>query len=187
MFRPFRNRRNFRAFLSSEQLQIAMKANQLYSNGQAAEAAPLFARLAQDLEDSHHPRRAANLHTQAAHAFVDSHNESSGLEQSRRALALFIQYQMVERTPRFYGNITQKMSRLGMKDAAESLQKEFGGLAGPMSTTRTLSRIERYGSLPPDCTQCGAPLRSDEVDWIDDQTVECAYCGGLIKTSDIQS
>ena len=108
MFRPYRNRQNWRLNFTPEQIEIALKANQLLSAGKPNEAAPLFASLAKDMEDSHHPRRAANLHAQAAHAFTDSQNEPSALIQARKALSLFIQYQMVERTPRFYANITRK-------------------------------------------------------------------------------
>lgn len=183
MFRPYRNRQNWRLNFSPEQIETALKANQLLSAGKPNEAAPLFARLAKDMEDSHHPRRAANLHAQAAHAFTDSQNEPSALIQARKALSLFIQYQMVERTPRFYANITRKMSHRGMINAAETLQKEYGGLVGPLPTAIPPAPLEHRGTLPPACTQCGAPLRSDEIDWVDDQTVECGYCGALIKTT----
>jgi hypothetical protein len=182
MFRPFRNRPNWRVIFSPEQLETAMKANRLLSSGHAGDAAPLFATLAQEMENSRHPRRAANLHAQAAHAYADSQNEQFALAQARGALTLFIQYQMVERTPRFYANITRKMSQNGMSSAAEALQKEFGGMVGPIPTRPIAAQAGRRGNLPPACTQCGAPLRSDEIDWVDDQTVECGYCGALIKT-----
>lgn len=182
MFRPYRNRQNWRAVLSPAQLEIALKANQLLSRGKFEEAAPLFANLAQDLENTQHPRRAANLHAQAAHAYADAQNEASSLAQARKALALFIQYQMLERTPRFYANITRKLVQRGMPGAAEALHKEYGTVVSPLLVTQPLEASGRRGSLPPTCTQCGAPLRSDEIDWVDDQTVECGYCGALIKT-----
>jgi len=123
------------------------------------------------MQESRHPRRAANLHAQAAHLYAESQNEPAALLQARRALSLFIQYQMVERTPRFYANITRKMSQRGMINAAETLQKEFGGVVGPLPSEVQPSAVGRRGTLPPVCTQCGAPLRSDEIDWVDDQTV----------------
>ncbi len=182
MYRPFRNRQNWRVIFSPDQLETAMKANRLLSSGHAADAAPLFAKLAQEMEKSNHPRRAANLHAQAAHAYADCQNEQSALAEARGALSLFIQYQMVERISRFYANITRKMSQKGMSMAAETLHKEFGGLVGPIPASFAPPRGKGNGTLPPTCTQCGAPLRSDEIDWVDDQTVECGYCGALIKT-----
>ena len=52
---------------------------------------PLFANLATEMETILHPRRAANLHAQAAHAYADSQNEQAALNQARLALNLFIQ------------------------------------------------------------------------------------------------
>lgn len=79
MFRPYRNRQNWRLNFSPEQIQTALKANQFLSAGKFNEAAPLFARLAKDMQDNHHPRLAANLHAQAAHAYADSQDEQAAL------------------------------------------------------------------------------------------------------------
>ena len=35
--------------------------------------------------------------------------------------------------------------------------------------------------LPARCGQCGALIRTDEIEWIDAQTAECAYCGSPIR------
>jgi hypothetical protein len=183
MFRPYRNRQNWQMNLSPGQLATAMKANRFMNAGKTGEAAPLFANLAHEMEIAPHPRRAANLHAQAAHAFAGSGNESNALAQAKSALSLFIQYQMTERTSRFYTNITRKLSQRGMVNAALTLQKDFAGLAGPIPNNLSSAQRQPQGNLPPACTQCGAPLRSDEIDWVDDRTVECGYCGALIKTT----
>ena len=31
------------------------------------------------------------------------------------------------------------------------------------------------------CPSCGASLRPDEVEWLDDVTAECAYCGSPVR------
>jgi hypothetical protein len=36
-------------------------------------------------------------------------------------------------------------------------------------------------SLPTHCPACGAGVRPDEVEWLDDVTAECAYCGSPIR------
>jgi len=101
---------------------------------------------------------------------------------NRLALNLFIQYQVVERTPRFFANITRKMRNRGMAPAAEALQKEFGDRVGPLPAGGPPARQPQRGHLPPACPQCGAPLRSDEVEWIDARSVECVYCGSVVRT-----
>jgi hypothetical protein len=35
--------------------------------------------------------------------------------------------------------------------------------------------------LPAECRACLGPVRSDEVEWIDDSSATCAYCGSTLK------
>ena len=167
--------------LSPSQLQAMNQANQLVASGQPILAAPIFAQLAGAMETGNHPRRAANLHAQAAHAYADGQDEQDALAQARRALSLFIQYQMAQRTPVFYANITRKFTNKGMKDAAEALAKEFGPLVGSMPVPAPVAA--RRGSLPTNCPKCGAPLHASEATWVDANTAECAYCGASIRAA----
>jgi hypothetical protein len=181
MFRRFRNPGQNPAPLGPAQLKAMNQANQLVASGQPILAAPIFAQLASNMETSNHPRRAANLHAQAAHAFADGQDEQDALVQARRALSLFIQYQMVNRTPVFYANITRKFTNKGMKNSAEALAKEFGPVVGgmPMPAPAATPR----GNLPTNCPKCGAPLHASEATWVDANTAECAYCGISIRVT----
>ncbi len=162
------------------QLESLAKANQLVASGHPGQAAPLFATIAIEMETTAHPRRAANLHAQAAHAYADSQNEQAALDQARRALGLFIQSGMVNRIPVFYANITRKFDNKGMKSAADTLKGEFGSRIGPIPQNPTPD-LSHKGSLPTNCTKCGAPIHQNDANWVDDQTIECDYCGSLIR------
>jgi hypothetical protein len=35
--------------------------------------------------------------------------------------------------------------------------------------------------LPTHCPSCGAALRPDEIEWLDESTAECAYCGSPVR------
>ena len=181
MFRRFRNPGMNATSLSPAQLQTMNQANQLVASGSPLLAAPLFAQLASSMQASNHPRRAANLHAQAAHAYADGKDEQDALAQARRALSLFIQYQMVQRTPVFYANITLKLTNKGMKNAAEALAIEFGPLVGGMPAPAPVAAAR--GNLPTSCPKCGAPLHASEATWIDATTAECAYCGASIRAT----
>jgi len=181
MFRRFRNPAMNATPLSPAQLQTINQANQLVASGQPILAAPLFAQLASGMQASNHPRRAANLHAQAAHAYADGKDEQDALAQARRAMSLFIQYQMVQRTPVFYANITRKLTNQGMKNAAEAMAKEFGPVVAGMPASAPAAAAR--GSLPTSCPKCGAPLHASEATWIDANTAECAYCGVSIRAT----
>ena len=40
---------------------------------------------------------------------------------------------------------------------------------------------EKRASLPTHCPDCGAPVRTDEVEWIDTETAECVFCGSPVR------
>lgn len=179
MFRRFRNQAQQANLLNPDQLQALNRANQLVAGGQPEQAAPLFAGLASAMETTNHPRRAANLHAQAAHAYADSQQEQNALTQARAALTLFLQYQMVQRSPVFYTNITRKLSAHGMKNAAATLAQEFGNRVGAMPAP--VPPPPSRGQLPTNCPQCGGPIHASAANWIDATTAECEYCGALIR------
>jgi hypothetical protein len=37
--------------------------------------------------------------------------------------------------------------------------------------------------LPTHCPSCGAAVRPDEVEWLDEVTAECAYCGSPVRAN----
>jgi len=39
------------------------------------------------------------------------------------------------------------------------------------------------GRLPAQCPACAAPLRSDEVEWVEDDRAMCTYCGSMVLVS----
>jgi len=178
----FRRRINRGVQLGPAQIQILSQANRLIAAGHPGEAAQLFADLAQQMEASSHPRRAANLHAQAAHAYADSQDESGALGHARRALTLFLQYQMVERAPRFYANIERKLRAMNMAQAADALQSEFGQKVGSSPQPAIQPQAPGQQRLPSNCPQCGAPVRGDEIEWINQYSAECIYCGSVIQT-----
>ncbi len=185
MFRPFRQRRAMRRMGQAMQgafLESLNEANQLMAGGQYQQAAQHYLRLAQTAEQTGHPRQAANLHAQAARAEAFSHNGPAALTQGRLALSAFGQLGMLPRQASFLANFTNLLHKQGLDAEAESLQKEFGGPAPQGQANAQAPAAGQHGRLPPTCPQCGAPARSDEVDWIDAASAECAYCGAVIQT-----
>ncbi len=177
----FRRRRMMQAMpLTAPQLEQMVQANQLLAQGKKLEAGAIFAGVADELKDSNHPRRAANVYTRAAHAYADGNDASNALACSRQALSLFIQNKMARRAAMFYTNITRKMSAHGMKEAEVALRGEFADkVAG--QTFEPRQAPHPHGTLPTDCPKCGAPVHGDDVNWVDEHTVECEYCGALIR------
>jgi hypothetical protein len=182
--------------LNPQQLATLQQANQLMTAGDAAQAAPLFAQLAAQMEASQHPRRAANLHARAAHAFADNQQGQMALGQARGALNLFLAHGMLVRAPTFFSNITRKLNNHNMQNAASALHQEYGPRLhnGPMQRRRMRRQgggddaeeaaapaAPAHGMLPTSCPKCGAPVHGAEANWIDNNTAECDYCGALLR------
>ena len=181
--RPMRPWR--RALMQTNPLlaQAVMRANRLMANGKPGQAAQIYERLAQEAEQRGLAKPAANAHAQAAHAYTAAKNEQAALTHARTALNQFLQLNLLERAPRFLTNITQRMRDNGLAAAADALQKEFSDKVKALGAQSNAASSQR-GRLPSKCPHCAAPARTDEVDWIDANSAECIYCGGVIQTQE---
>jgi hypothetical protein len=167
------------ALQPSEQRRLE-EANFYLENNKPAQAAPIFAKLAEVLESAKQPKRAANLHSQAAIAFARSRNEAA-LLQARAALSLLLQYKLDSQAAAFYKDLMHEFTKRGMKTAAEALSKEFGDrIPQPIALD---SRAAQLNRLPSNCPNCGASLRQSEVKWTDANIIECGFCGTPIRPS----
>ena len=182
MFQFSRNRQGH-PLLNQGQLEILSRANRQVTSKKPGEAGKLFAQLAQEMEATDHPRRAANFHALAAHSFADSQDEKRALVHAQNALTLFIEYLMTARMIRFFTNITNKMSSYNMTDAVKTLQDEFGQKISAAPAPALKPEPPKSARLPAACPKCGAPVHSTEVNWIDDQRAECIYCGSVLQTT----
>lgn len=126
MFRRPRMRFAAAKALGPVEMAQLQNANHLMASGQTEKAAPIFLKLARELQATQHPRKAANLHVQASHAFTDAKEETLALQQAQIALRFFVRLQMLPRAPQFYRNIRSKMNQNSMSDSATELEKEFG-------------------------------------------------------------
>jgi hypothetical protein len=156
------------------------RARRFLQIGRFGKAAALLAELANQVETAGRPKAAAELHARAAYCYIEAGIASAALAESEFALVSFQQAGLAERFARFYGNIARKMQAHGMQDGAGALRARFGAetslnLPGPQAVTQGKPLI-----LPAACPQCGAPARSDEIEWIDARSAECAYCGAII-------
>jgi hypothetical protein len=180
MFRRARMRFATAQALGPVEMAQLQNANRLMAAGQPEKAALIFLQLARELQASQHPRKAANLHAQASHAFTDAKEEAQALQQAQMALRFFMRLQMLSRAAQFYGNIRNKMNQNGMSASATELEKEFGNALAKISSRPLGGPEQGPRHLPTSCPKCGAPLRADEVEWVDAMTASCSFCGSVV-------
>lgn len=70
----------------------------------------------------------------------------------------------------------------GNKDSMPLTRRGFG-LFGPMARIDNTPREKSYIHEPPSfCSDCGASLSSEEIEWVGPLTVKCPYCGATHRT-----
>ncbi len=156
-------------------LRRLQRANRLLASGRPAEAAPLFAELAQAAETAGRMPRAAQLHAQAARAWFEAGSPQAGMEHLRRALHLAERLPHGEAALRIARRAIPRLQELGYTQQAAEVEAFLrrahpAPRAAPAETVRAIT-----------CPQCGASLQADERLRVDARTVECAYCGSLLS------
>ncbi|MBC7227821.1 MAG: zinc ribbon domain-containing protein [Thermoflexales bacterium] len=156
-----------------------LQANRLLASGDYPAAAEALEQLAQGAERRGLPQ-AAPLYLQAGHARILAGDTPTGMGSLRRGLALFVYTGRLQRAHRAGERIVAELRARGLTAEAEEMATYLWSLlpagspaAGPEPSRRT--------RLPTHCPACGAPLRPDETDWLDEVTAECPYCGSPVR------
>jgi hypothetical protein len=129
--------------------------------------------------------KAGDLYLEAARCYLQLDDIDRAEDHGLKALQLFIQARRPGKVRRLVPRMMAVLRRKGYHDEAEELRQEVEALLGapPEGAIPQAERAVRRGSLPAKCPSCGGPVRSDEVNWIDSSSAECAYCGGIVKTT----
>ena len=174
------------SLLGAALLGILGDAHRLFESGQPAEAAPLFARLAQEAEAQGRARLAANLHLQAARSLMAVGRGPEALAHASAGLNIFIRLGMIPRARRAYRTFTRELLDRGMAAEASQLEHDLQAQTGPLEVGDMEDAGAQptwpRGRLPARCPHCGGAVRSDEVEWIDEHSAECDYCGSVVHT-----
>jgi hypothetical protein len=159
---------------------LLRRANQMMSAGDYAGAASALEQLGRAAEARGGPR-APFFHIQAGRAQVMAGQAGLAVESLERGLGLFATRGQFGKVNNFALRILAELSQRGLANEAKliadyvkTLMPDFqAGAAAPGQAKRPL--------LPTNCPGCGAPVHPDEVDWVDEVTAECAFCGTPVR------
>ena len=155
------------------------RANQLLSSEDYGEAAILFEQLARAAEARGGPR-APFFYIQAGRTRVMAGSAAAGLENLENGLGLLVIRGHQPRATKVGMRLVAELKARGLGRQAdqltEYLEQLIPGFGQSMAATGRAS-AQPHSALPTHCQGCGAPLRPDEVEWVDESTASCAYCG----------
>jgi hypothetical protein len=159
---------------------ILQEANLAFDKGEYGRAAELFEQIAQSADARGGPR-ASLFHLQAGRCRILAGQTSLGMPSLKRGLDLLAQRRQYQRLQNAGERVMGELQERGLeKEAAEIKALLSAGLPST-PVTEQQSTSTRRPVLHTHCPQCGAAMRPDEVEWLDDVTAECAYCGSPVR------
>lgn len=166
-------RRNRRKAFARNIPPVLQEANMAFEKGEYGRAAELFERIAR-AADARGGARAPLFHLQAGRARVYAGQSDLGMSSLKRGLELLANHRQYSRLHQAGTKAVTELEKRGLENEAAEI-KNF--LAAILPKTFSAKPLAKRPVLPTHCPSCGAPLRPDEVEWLDEVTAECGYCG----------
>ena len=172
-----RFRREIRKTLAQEVPPILQEANYAYSKGEYGRAAELFEKIAR-IADGRGGPRAPLLLLQAGRARVFAGQTALGIPSLKRGLELLAERGQLQRLHQAGMRTINELMERGLKDETEEIEILLSAI---LTKTSSSEPLVNHPALPTHCPSCGAALRPDEVEWLDEATAECGYCGSPVR------
>ena len=164
-------------------LRRLKRANELMAHGQAAQAAAIFDKLAEDAS-KHGIPRAPQLYLQAGRAWIEAGEVEKSIQRLQTGLILMGRMGQFRRLPVVSHRVLTEMRNLGLTEQAEAIEDEIQGiLATHGLSLATAFSPGRQPSLPAKCNYCGGNVMPNEADWIDEHHASCVYCGSILDAT----
>jgi hypothetical protein len=174
-------RRHIRKRLAQEVPPILQEANFAFDKGEYGRAGELFEKIAETAAARGGPR-APLFYLQAGRARALAGQIALAMPSLKRGLELLAQRGAWERYQEFGQRVIRELKENGFAGESQQLMALLNRNASQAIPSDLASSppIKRP-ALPAHCPSCGAAVRPDEVEWLDEVTAECAYCGSPIR------
>ncbi|HXF86488.1 MAG TPA: zinc ribbon domain-containing protein [Anaerolineales bacterium] len=173
-------RRQLRKAFKPSVPPILQEANLALDKGDFGRAAELFEQIAHVAEGRGGPR-APLFYLQAGRARLLAGQIHLGIPSLQRGLDLLAQRKQFPRLRSIGTRLIAELNEHGLRDEATAIEAWLRSVLPSMPSFDVQSPHAKHPSLPTHCPSCGAPLKPDEVEWLDEFTAECAYCGSPIR------
>jgi hypothetical protein len=174
MRRMFRSQ--IRKTLAQDVPPVLQEANFAFDKGEYGRAGELFERLAETAAARGGPR-APLFYLQAGRARILAGQTSLGMPSLKRGLELLAQRGQFPRLQQAGKRVIAELNERGLKNEAAEIETWLKTVS---PSTPTYETSLKRPVLPTHCPACGAAMRPDEVEWLDEVTAECAYCGSPV-------
>jgi hypothetical protein len=173
-------RRHIRKTLAQDIPPVVQEANFAFDRGEYRRAAELYENIART-SDARGGPRAPLFHLQAGRARVYAGQTELGIPSLKRGLELFAQGGQSHRLHQAGIRVIDELNARGHRAEAAEMAAWLNKLTTSRPDLVPKPAPLKRPALPTHCSSCGAAVRPDEVEWLDEVTAECAYCGSPIR------
>jgi len=170
-------RRHIRKTLAQDVPPILQEANFAFNKGEYGRAGEFFERIAETAAARGGPR-APIFYLQAGRARLLAGQTSLGMPSLKRGLELLAQRKQF---PRLHQTGTRVISELNERGLTNEAAEMEAWLKTVSPSAPALDPSPKKPVLPTHCPACGAAIRPDEVEWLDESSAECAYCESPVR------
>ena len=170
-------RRHIRKMLAQEVPPILQEANFAFDKGEYGRAGELFERLA-ETAFGRGGVRAPLFYLKAGQARILAGQTSLGMPSLKRGLELLAQRAEFPRLQNAGARVIAELNEHGLGKEATEIER---WLKSVLPSQNLFDAAAKRPVLPTHCPSCGAGVRPDEVEWLDESTAECAYCGSPLR------
>lgn len=154
-------------------------AHHLMDAGQFDEASLAFHDLAEKAEDRF-PERAPFLYFEAGRAAILNGDNKKGVTHFRSGITLLATQQRYHRLHKAGRRIVDELRERGLNAEAAEVESVLRN-SDQAPAEKEAPAPQKRATLPTHCPSCGAAMRPDEVEWLDELTAECDYCGSPVR------
>ncbi|HMZ08705.1 MAG TPA: hypothetical protein PK078_13905 [Anaerolineales bacterium] len=159
---------------------LLRQAHRMMEAGDFNNAAIAFHDLAKKAEDFA-PERSPALYAEAGRASLLGGDPKKAVAHFRSALTLLGSQQRFHRMERLGQRIIHELREHGRNAEADEIAQVLKNNVPQTKDNEPTAISTPKPILPTHCPSCGAAVRPDEVDWLDEMTAECDYCGSPVR------
>lgn len=166
--------------LTARAQTMLRRAHQMMENGEHAQAAQVFERLAQGARDLGRLKMAPNLYLQAGRANLLSGEQEKATDCIFDGLGIIAGAEKWPVLARIGKRTVAELNSLGYPEISEEVYSWLKDkLPEPIDSYPQIKAPSK--PLPLKCPSCGGALRPGEVEMLDSNTGECPYCGSSVR------
>ena len=170
-------RRHIRKTLAPDVPPILQEAIFAFDKGEYGRAGELFEKLA-ETAFARSAARAPLFYLKAGQARILAGQTGLGMPSLRRGLEILAAQAQFRRLQNAGRRVIAELKGQGLSEEASEIET---WLHTRLPSETPLYAPEQRPILPTHCPSCGAAVRPDEVEWLEEGTAECAYCGSPLR------